>query len=178
MSEQAYDAEIAALENALAGLVPVSGKINRDRILFRAGQASMQRHRWIWPAATGGMALVAAVLGGVLAWGPQPTPEKQIVYFKEAPKPAPRAHQWEEPKPALAPSTQAEAIEPAGSQSPYFQMQNQLLRWGLDGLPALPPTPAPEQPLTRRRLLGQPAAQPPAPVYFPMNFLQKLGDHL
>src|SRR4051794_1911455 len=82
MSEEAYDPEIAAIEARLASLVPASGRIDRDRLMFRAGQMSVPRRGWAWPAATAAMTLVAAALGGALVLRPAPSPIERIVYVR------------------------------------------------------------------------------------------------
>jgi hypothetical protein len=55
---------LTALEAALAALVPRADRLDRDRLMFLAGQASRDtRHaRWPWPAAFAAMTAVAAGL--------------------------------------------------------------------------------------------------------------------
>jgi hypothetical protein len=177
MSEQAYHAEIAALENALGTLVPAPGQFNRDQVMFRAGRASVKVRGWLWPAATGAMALAAAVFGGMLALRPEPRPATRIVYVtREVPKRTPTAPEKPSPNQVAGSSTRRESAEPPYPQTPYFQMENHLLRWGLDGLPALPPAPPPEPSLTREGILEKPADVSSPVPFFPLTFLQKLGD--
>jgi len=49
MSESTSDPKLAALEKSLTALVPVPGRIDRDQLLFRAGQASVRTRFWLWP---------------------------------------------------------------------------------------------------------------------------------
>jgi len=177
MSEQAQTPEIAALENALAALVPAPAPINRDLLMFQAGQASIRpKAGRAWPAAAGVLALVAAVLGGVLAWRPAPEPQTQIVYvYVEKKVPAPPPPAKKAPTPPMPDTTPPAELEPSYPQTPYLQMQNQLLRWGLDGLPALPPSPPAESVPSRKQLLGRSADDGPPPSFFPLNLLKKLG---
>lgn len=55
---------------ALRALVPLPSAVSRDELMFRAGQASVERtlathkaRRWPWSLATAACALVAAMLG-------------------------------------------------------------------------------------------------------------------
>jgi hypothetical protein len=176
MPEQAHDPELTAFEQNLAALVPASGQLNRDRVMFRAGKASVKRASWLWPAAAGAMTLVAAGLGGLLALRPQPQPQKQIVYvIKEVPRQAPVRSKKQESRPPRVPSTRPTMDEPSYPQTQYFRMENHLLRWGLDGLPTPPPVPQGEAPLTRGQLLDRPTEDAPARVSSVLTFFANLG---
>jgi hypothetical protein len=62
--------DLKALEAVLASLVPRTGGLDRDRLMFLAGQASVRaasRFRWAWPASTAAMTAVAAGLLAMLA---------------------------------------------------------------------------------------------------------------
>jgi hypothetical protein len=72
------DPESAALAAALAGLVP-QHSVNRDRLMFLAGQASVSReaassrdrmppHRFAWRMATAAAMLAASLAGIVAGW--------------------------------------------------------------------------------------------------------------
>src|SRR5215831_14138364 len=89
MSESTSDPKLTALEISLAALVPVPGRIDRDQLLFRAGQASVRSRPWLWPAATALSAVVAVVLGTVLALRPAPATVERVVYLPLH-QPAPR----------------------------------------------------------------------------------------
>ncbi len=176
MPDQAHDPELAALERKLAALVPASGQLNRDQVMFRAGQASLKRAGWFWPAVAGAMTLVAAGLGGVLLLRPQPETEKHIVYvIKEvpqrlAPRPPSPGH-----RPPTVSSAQSTADEPLYPQTEYYRLENHLLRWGLDGLPGSPPLPPGGPPLTREDLRDRPAKTKPAQGFSPLTFLANFG---
>ena len=60
MSLDEHDPEIAGLEAALAALVPMPGRVNRDALLFRAGQLSVRGRGGAWPYTTAALALPAA----------------------------------------------------------------------------------------------------------------------
>src|SRR5262249_6430404 len=100
MSDQTHDAEITALENALAALVPAPGPINRDQVVSRAARARVKGRGGLWPGAAWAMAMVAAVFGGMLPLRPQPEPTKQIVYItKILPRPVPTNPEKTRPRP-------------------------------------------------------------------------------
>jgi hypothetical protein len=125
------------LEKSLSSLLPAPGRFNRDRILFRAGQNSAPR-RWLWPCLSAGLAMLSAGLLTMLVMRPGPVVEERIVYLSlEVPAP-PVTPPTESPEIATAPP------ESSWRQGPrYYQVQEQVLRWGLDGLPE----PAPLAPL-------------------------------
>src|SRR5262245_14599681 len=69
------------LEEALATLRPASGFIDRDRLMFLAGQSLGERShsatgsllaQWMWPGATAVSAVAAGVLGLLLAISHRP----------------------------------------------------------------------------------------------------------
>jgi hypothetical protein len=162
-----HDPEIAGLEAALAALAPMPGRINRDALLFRAGQASVPGRGWGWPCATATLGLVAAVLGVVVLVRPAPAPVERIVVMTvPVPVPVPVP-----PAPgdlAVPPGADVEAAqheETAPGQSPmnYLQLQMQVVRWGLEGVPAMAEMPPPtEPPVTRDSLLS--LQREPAPI--------------
>src|SRR5437660_1699824 len=61
MSEEARPAELNALEAALAALAPATPAMDRDRLMFHAGQETKRRGRWAWPAVTAAALLLAAI---------------------------------------------------------------------------------------------------------------------
>jgi hypothetical protein len=76
MSEEKQD-ELKSFEAALAALVPRTDRLDRERLMFLAGQQSMtgkkvrlpdtmlrsqSKRTWAWPAAFSGMSVVAATL--------------------------------------------------------------------------------------------------------------------
>jgi hypothetical protein len=63
--------ELQAFEALLAGLEPVAPALDRDRLMYEAGRASMDAAgRRGWPVATLCVGLVALVLGRWTALGP------------------------------------------------------------------------------------------------------------
>jgi hypothetical protein len=74
MSEERVEKELPgdlkALEAALGGLKPAAGAIDRDRLMYLAGQASVDRGkrlaRFGWPLATAALVVISVTLGGRL----------------------------------------------------------------------------------------------------------------
>ncbi len=69
--------KLSELERLLASLPPRPAALDRDRLLFRAGQASMRRHRF-WPWATAVMSAATACLALILMTQPMPVPEVRM----------------------------------------------------------------------------------------------------
>lgn len=96
------NAELTSIEQSLAGIAPREPRVDRDRLMFLAGQASGQgsefrvqgsgatveaprwRKAWLWPATTA--ALGATSLALAIALGVQSAAPPQIVYVE---RPAP-----------------------------------------------------------------------------------------
>ena len=136
------------LESALGALRPVS-RLDRDRTLFRAGEAQAAtstprpKARWGWPALAASLALIAIGQGLLLAR--RPVREIQLVYVPAAAAPAPpRSGQKNDDAPT------ARAVTPPAPGSPVRRWLDepgptsadrltwQLVRFGLDALPATP----------------------------------------
>jgi hypothetical protein len=154
MSESVPELNLAALEAALGSLSPVPGRIDRDRLLFQAGQRTMHRRQWLWPGATAALALVSLTLGGERLIRPQPGAVEHVVYVRVE---VPAAHETVAALPRTPIEAEVAAAEEAGAGpggTSYLKLEQQVLRWGLDALPELPPTPVTEPPLSIERLLG------------------------
>jgi len=79
--------ELQAIEAALLRLRPDTGQLDRDQLLFLAGQASARAANisvahttWWWPAATAGMTGIAAFLLAALLLRPDPPLVERVVY--------------------------------------------------------------------------------------------------
>ncbi len=137
--------EVAA---ALAALRPSPPALDRDRLLFNAGQASVSRP-WLWRIAAASTA-AAVVLAAILILRPAPPPVERVVYVRVEPAPQPPPPKTEAQ--SLPPSAPAESEPPAAPplysspSTPYTRLEDRVLRWGLDGLaePAPPPAAPPE----------------------------------
>jgi hypothetical protein len=135
------DPELTGIESALRSLAPTPVQIDRDRIMFRAGQASVQR-RWntqqLWPTIAVGLALVALGEGVFLTRRPSQSRRvvERIAVVRE---PAPSALSGS-PEREISPSRDVELDQDPVSlgQTNYQRLAGQVLRYGLDGLPASP----------------------------------------
>ncbi len=128
MSEEIHDPGLRQLETALAGLAPRPAALDRDRLMFAAGQRSAVRTRWILPGVSALLASAATLLAMLLLYRP-PT---QFVYV-----PAPQV-------PPSAPSSDSPDAEPRPPASAdYILLRNRLLNEGVEALPSLPPDPSP-----------------------------------
>ncbi len=138
MSGEAHDPQLSGLEALLAGLAPLPGRLDRDQLLFRAGQASMTRTSWLLPGATTLLALLALGLGVALVWRPSPSAVERVVYVPVQP-PAPAAISVPElPAPVDVKPARVQGKDHL-AQADYLRLRDQVLRLGVD---ALPPPPA------------------------------------
>ncbi len=142
--------ELTKLEASLAALRPQAGGFNRDRLLFCAGQASVSRRGWGWPAATTCLALATISLALTLWLQPVPEPSVRIVYL-----PAPPAEAPAPPRPGPEDEASPAPPTPRPPELAYLRLREQVLRFGLDGLPPLLPLPPAEvaEPLSVKGLL-------------------------
>jgi hypothetical protein len=136
---------LSALESALAALKPAPAALDRDRLMYRAGQVSARRRNWLWPSAAAALLLVSLGLGAALLARPKPAETIRVVYVEKNPAPesAPA------PRPAPPPE-KAVALElpslPASAA--YLRTRGEVLRWGAEALPEPPPLTASAQVLS------------------------------
>ena len=128
------------LEAALGGLTPTGAGLSRDRIMFAAGQAAIQRKNRLWQGISSGLAVLLMV--SILS-RPEPTPIKlhpEIV--------ATAAVGASSAALTMAEEDRGEAF------GQYVRTRRAVLERGLDVLPASKPTRKPmgEPPLTRENL--------------------------
>jgi hypothetical protein len=133
------DPELIAIESALGSLVPARSRVDRDLVMFRAGQASVRRSRSgprAWNAIAASLAIIALGEGVLLAYRPPPRIVEKVVVVRE---PA-RALIVQPPEPGVAEVPESLSIENSLSlgQTDYERLTAQVLRYGLDGLPASP----------------------------------------
>jgi len=133
------DPELNAIEAALGSLVPARSRIDRDLVMFRAGQASVRPSRLglrAWNAIAASLALVVLGEGVLLAHRPPPQIVKEVVVVRE-PAPAPVVPPVEQSVAEVPESLPIERSLSLG-QTAYERLTSQVLRYGLDGLPASP----------------------------------------
>ena len=131
------DPELNEVAAALGSLVLARSRLDRDRVMFRAGQASRPtpRGRRFWPAAAACLGLIASAEAALLAYRPGPRVVERIVVVREPAAPIPESGAVDrvpDPFPVLA------GIDPSLGRSARERMAGQVLRYGLDGLPASP----------------------------------------
>jgi len=107
------------LENALSRLQPAASNLDREKLMYRAGQASARRQKLTWPAVA---ALLAVLLGASLFYQSPSQPER-IVYV---PQPAAPDNTYS--------SLTVETKRPPRSAQ-YILLRNKILAEGLDVLP-------------------------------------------
>ena len=136
MSPETYDSELAVLAKTLAALAPAAGRLDRDQLLFRAGQVSLRRRAWLWPSVAAVLALLAGAVGLSEVLRPPPQQVQCVIYQRVEPSLSPI-----EPLAAKLPAPQdtgtlvsQEAERPAEPLS-YLRMQRLVLAWGVDALP-------------------------------------------
>jgi hypothetical protein len=157
MPLEEHDPTLAGLEAALAALAPMPGRIDRDALLFRAGQASVQCRGWIWPSAAAALGLVAVTLGALLIYTPAPAPVERIVRVPDpGPAPPPSIPEADLTPPGdYAPGSPHHAVVVRESPMTYLQLEKQIIRWGVDGMPGTQEAlPLSGQALTRENLHG------------------------
>ncbi len=129
--EPAGRPELSELEAVLRDLAPRPAQLDRDAVLFRAGQ-SAGRRGWFWPAATAISTGTALVLAIALACRPGPAVVERVVYLPAEP-PAPVVEEADTSVPPAARSSEGLA--------PYRRLEDHLFRQGLEGLGEPPPPP-------------------------------------
>jgi hypothetical protein len=91
MSEKRITEELAAVEAILASLKPAASGVDRDRVMFLAGRASMtanalpRQHKiihWLWPCITAVSLLMAIASSGMLLMQGTATGAKVAAYLK------------------------------------------------------------------------------------------------
>jgi hypothetical protein len=129
-----HEKELSDLEKLLAALPPRPTTLDRDHLLFRAGQASMTRS-WAWPVAAVATSVAAGCLAMVLVLRPLPEPVVRIVQVQvPVAVPAPRPNDAQPNQPQTSPVPGYLLDTPAPTMA-YLRLRQQALRFGLEGLP-------------------------------------------
>jgi hypothetical protein len=156
MAENHPRPDVSDVEALLQELKPAAAGLDRDRVLFRAGRASvLGPGRFVWPATSGVLALATLALSVALAVRPEPG--ERIVYVT-VPPPPPQAPTPSDRPPRVndeGTSTMDRAMLTGGRSL----MERQLLRWGLDALPMPAPASSSQQVYHIRGVTADP---PPA----------------
>lgn len=117
---------------ALGGLQPAATAIDRDRMMFRAGQATARRGRRGWQGLAAGLVLM---LGVSIASRPTPSQVERVVYVAQESDPPAPAHRasW---------SPRERVHDFRGIQANYLKLRDDVLVHGLDALHESPQTAA------------------------------------
>jgi hypothetical protein len=150
------DPELKAIESALGELIPISSRLDRDKLMFQAGAMSKpaSRRRWAWPAITA--ALSVALAGESIFFLARPASRVvERIVFVPAPAGAVRFEDTNVAKEAAA-DTARRGARPSGitndlmvqsgplssgsprGDSDYQRAQNLVIRFGLDAFPERP----------------------------------------
>ena len=111
------------LQQALSGLRPATSSIDRDRMMFLAGQASARRGGRLWQSLAAMLAL-ALGLSVLMQFQPSPQPGQVAVVDERA----------------IVPAVEPAELEPfdwegARAYASYVRLRNTVLVNGLDALP-------------------------------------------
>ncbi len=166
MFEQTPDPALKAFTRAVAGMAPHPGGLDRDRLLFQAGQADQARRMRPWPWVSAALAVLAASLGG-LEFFRQPEVRERVVLVRQ-PTPAPAPAPPNSDRPESAPLARAE--KGGETASPEWRealsSRQQALRHGVDSLPQPQPWCA-RGSVPLEKVWGTPAEEPePSPFTF------------
>ena len=135
MSPETHDPELAALAKALTLLAPSPGKIDRDQVLFRAGQALNGATR----LALDGRLQRCGGFGYGFGRDSVPSARAQeierIVYLRSEPSVAPTPPEAE-PVTGLADALPSADQDPRSEPLTCRNLEQLVLRWGIDALPS------------------------------------------
>jgi len=174
--------EARVVERALAALMPRASNLGRDRMMFLAGQASVQTSqqssafsRWAWPMATCVSTAAALMMATLLVTRSAPEADSKHASVENTATPdAPTKANPELPSNpgndnraapdawSSQPNRQSQALAAAKlSERPnYLQLRSYVLSFGLDDLPEgnrgesrQAFPPQDERPVTQRELL-------------------------
>jgi hypothetical protein len=149
------DPDLKAIESALGELIPVSSRLDRDKLMFQAGAISKpaSNRRRAWPAITAALSIALAGESLFLLARPAPRGVERIV-FVPAPaaaatisssdmtvaKEADASTARREPRPPGISNDLMVGLGPfssgsSGGASDYRRFQNLVILFGLDALP-------------------------------------------
>ena len=147
MSEERFNEALTAVEAAMGSLRLRPSRLDCDRLMYLAGQASVRgakgtggrwRGGWLWALTTAASLLVAVTLGAVLLVRAEPQTVERVVYV-----PVDRADDSTGRQEALS-AARAEWREPP-LRTDYLVLRHLALTRGVDGALPLPREAAPRE---------------------------------
>jgi hypothetical protein len=147
--DETFDRDLSAFARALAASTPHPGRLDRDALLFAAGQAARARRERFWQFSTAVLAFFSVTSGTALVLRPAPVLEPvRVVYLQapQAPTPQPQLTVPNVPFPSLSEAPRdADATE-------GMRLRERVLRDGVAALPdpALVWNVPPQQPFSER----------------------------
>jgi hypothetical protein len=153
--------ELTALEHTLSSLVPAPAQLNRDRLMYLAGQSSIRGQRWLWCGWGAGIAATVAAIVFVTLMPTKAEPSVRLVYLPAPTAEVPKGDMLAPTDTAPAPSAHAVWWEPADRG--YLELERQALRTSLDTLPSPAFLMAGEPPLTQEALRDNALTRPDRP---------------
>jgi hypothetical protein len=158
------------LASALGGLRPAAAAIDRDRMMFRAGQASAKRRSLLWQGTTVGLVLT---LGVSLLARPAPREIERIVYVAPADSAAVSGRLA-----GIAPGRQQ--VHARLIEASYLKLRNEVLAHGFDALsdPMLTTRKTPSSTESLKDSPPTPQEAPSRQRPFRYRDLMDLGEHL
>jgi hypothetical protein len=138
------DEPLNDLERALRALAPAPARLDRDGVMYRAGQAAADARRfrggWWAPLAASLVALAGAGLGSAatMALRPPRVVERLVVVREPAPTPATsRPELAVTPAPVPSPAPLPRSFDPVPDSGPA-RLRWLVARYGADALPEPP----------------------------------------
>ena len=145
MSEEQDRGSLDEFERALSGLQPRKAAIDRDRLMFLAGQAAGQRSRGsskFWPVSTVMVAILAGASGHFSGSYVTGKHDSGRIAAKTSVRRA-------SPAKEISPHPTSVAIEPdapsrariverryAGNEATYITLRDSVVLWGVDAFPS------------------------------------------
>jgi hypothetical protein len=136
-SREELPEELKSIDSALRGLKPVSGAVDRDRLMYLAGRASVERssriERFAWPLATAALVVISVTLSGrlyVLSGRLEQVAQDQHTQAVEDRQIAGSSL----PRESVALATPR--VQTAGNSLDYMQLRSAVLSGGVDALPS------------------------------------------
>ncbi|MEX2139390.1 MAG: hypothetical protein WD894_09020 [Pirellulales bacterium] len=162
--------DLKPIEADLAALVPASGTLNRDELMYRAGWAACEASgdspsaltpsnrrsgvAWLWPLTTAGLVLLSATLGIVLATR---EPDVEVVFVEKTTRESSETEKERAPAAASQLPTTDDRVASAQEWLPqaplldrpqtrfgndYLSLRERVLAFGVDVLPSYSAAPA------------------------------------